>query len=145
MSDQQQYAEVVVIENDKDDYEWTPWIGWRKVIVQTILRSIPAVGIMMGAMAAMAFVSHSMLVRGIISFAAGSLIGAGLSWKLIETTGIVSRWLMLVFLVAVLGEAIAADLCLGMTSLAGKYDGYWFVYVMGISWIVSSFRAWMDF
>ena len=45
----------------------------------------------------------------------------------------------------IFGAAIAADLCLGMTSLAGKYHGYWFVYVMGIGWIVSSFRAWMDF
>jgi hypothetical protein len=144
MSDPRERPEVLVIEADEEE-EWTPWIGWRKVIVQTVLRSIPVAGIMMGAIAGMSFVSHSIIVVGMLALAAGFAGGLTLSWKLIDTTGIVSRWLMLVFLVAVFVAAIAADLCLGMTSLAGKYHGFLFIYAMGPAWIVSSFRAWMDF
>ena len=144
MSDEQQYPEVVVIERD-DDYEWTPWIGWRKVLIQMALRGTVASAFVMGAVAANVFVGWSMLTRGVVSLMVGSIAGMVLSWRLIENTGIVSAWLMVLFLGLLIGGAFVADAILGATSLADRYHWYWFVYAVGVSWIVSSLRAWMDF
>ena len=77
--------------------------------------------------------------------AGGSLQGLVLAWKLVETTGIVSRWLMVISMGVLAGGAYLAHVGLGMTSLAGGYSWYWFIYVCVVGWIVSSFRAWMDF
>lgn len=143
MSDEQQYPEVVIIETDEN--EWTPSIGWRKVILQMVLRGVVAAGIAMGTVAVMIPFHISSVVLGTIAFAGGAAQGLVISRKLIETTGIVSHALWIVFLATLIGAAFLADAGLGLTSLAEKYHWYWFVYIIGSGWMVSCLRGWMDF
>ena len=132
--------------------DWTPAIGWRNVGIHMAIRGTVAAAMMLGAIAAMAAWFRSSegalptpMLRGAILFAVGVIIAGVMAGKLVESTGIVSKALMIVIPITLGLGAFVGSVILDQGSLAIYYDPILFMYPVGLAWVVSSLLLLKDF